>query len=91
MANDLTGNPMLVDTAAEITTHPTHVFRMIWTPTTAGDDILVEDNGGANLWAYKALAADANEGIEYERELDCQVNGITVTTIDNGTLYIFIR
>ena len=91
MANDLTGNPLKIDTAAEITTNPTHVFRMIWTPTTTGDDILVEDNAGNDLWAYKAVAGDSNQAIEYKREFDCQVNGITVTTIDNGTLYIFIR
>jgi hypothetical protein len=91
MANDLTGNPLKVDTAAAITTHPTHVFRMVWTPTTAGDDILVEDNGGSDLWAYKAIAADSNQAIAYEREFNSQVNGITVTTIDHGTLYIYIR
>ena len=91
MSNDLTGNPLKVDTAAEITTNPTFVHRMIWTPTTAGDDILVEDNGGSDLWAYKALAGDADQAIEYDRDFNMQVNGITVTTIDNGTLYIYIR
>jgi len=91
MANELNGNPWLVDTAATITTSNVFVKRMVWTPTTDGDDILVESNDGSNLWSYKAVAGDASEQIAYSREFDCNVNGITVTTIDNGTLYIYVR
>jgi len=91
MANELNGNPWLVDTAATITTSNVFGKRMVWTPTTDGDDILVESNDGSNLWSYKAIAGDTNEQIAYEREFDCLVNGITVTTIDHGTLYIYVR
>jgi len=91
MANNLTGNPLVIDTAATITTYPTKVKFMRWTPTTTGDDLLVVDNAGNTIWTYKALAADANQGITFDLTLDGAVcNGIVVSTIDNGTLYIYL-
>ena len=90
MSNVTTGNPWVLDTAAEITTHPTKIKRMIWSPTTAGDDLLVVDNAGNTIFKLKALAADTNQGIEYERVLEHSVNGVTITTIDHGTLYVHL-
>jgi len=90
MANVTTGNPWTLDTAGSITTYPTKVKRMVWTPTTDGDDLLVVDNSGATLWSLKAIAADSNQGISYERVFESSVNGISITTIDNGTLYVHL-
>ena len=91
MANVTTGNPWTCQSAGAVTTRPTYVNRMIWTPTTDGDDILVVDNSGATLWSLKAIAADTNQGISYERVFESSLNGITITTIDNGSLYVHIR
>ena len=91
MANITTGNPWTCETAAEVTARPTYVHRMIWAPTTDGHDILVVDNSGATLWSLKAIAADSNKGITYERVFESSLNGITITTIDGGTLYVHIR
>jgi hypothetical protein len=66
-----------------------YVSRMIWTPTTDGHDLDVTDKAGNELWAFKAIAADSNEGIEYERVFECSVNGITIVTIDSGDLLVF--
>lgn len=91
MADITTGNPWVLTEESVVTTNPTRVARMVWTPTTDGDDLSVTDNGGNVLWSMKALAADTNEGIEYERVFDCSVNGITVTTLDNGHLWIYFK
>lgn len=88
MANVTTGNPWILDTAAEITRNPVHVRRLRWTPTTDGDDLLVVDNGGNTIWSIKAIAADSNQGIGYTLEWGGSLNGITITTIDHGTLYV---
>ena len=88
MANVTTGNPWVLDTAGVITTNPLYVKRFLWTPTTDGDDILVHDNAGNVLWSLKAVAADTNEGIEYERIIEGSVNGLNLVTIDNGTLNV---
>ena len=89
MANDTTGNPWVLDTAGVITTNPFVVKRMVWTPTTVSDDILVQDNSGGTVWSLKAIAADSNQGISYELVLDGSLNGLNLVTIDHGTLYIY--
>lgn len=91
MANDLTGNPLTVDTAAVIRTGPCYVIRMSWGPAAAGDDILVSTNDGSKLFDYKAIAGNANGSIQETREIGYVVNGINVETIDTGTLTIHIR
>lgn len=90
MAKDITGNPWVCDTAESITTYPTRVNYMEWTPTTDGDDLLVVDNSGNTLWSIKAIAADTNQGISYKKDFNTSLNGITITTIDHGTLYVHI-
>jgi len=91
MANSTTGNPWVLDTAGSIITTPFRCKLMVWTPTTTGDDILLVDNGGNTLWSYKAIAGDSNQSIPYELPIDGVVNGLTITTIDHGTLYVYIR
>ena len=93
MANDITGNPWKLDTAAVIRTPPVKVKAMEWTPTTDGDDLLVSDNSGSEIWSLKAIAGDASEQIPYFWPLNGEglsCNGFTVTTIDNGTLRVWV-
>ena len=91
MANDSTGNPWKLDTAATISTSPVFVKYMRWTPTTDGDDLLVVNNAGDYVWSIKAIAADSNQAIDYKEEINGWVNGFIITTIDNGTLYVHIK
>jgi hypothetical protein len=89
--NDTTGNPWRFDNAdtGVITTRPFRVKKFYWTPTTDGDDILLVDNSGHILWSLKAIAATTNEEIPYEMEVNGSINGLTITTLDNGTLYVY--
>lgn len=90
MANDLTGNPLSVDTAATIISRPVFVHRMVWeSPTTAAHTLDVTDNAGHKLFAKTAIAGGT--GIAYEREIGASVSGIKVVTIQSGTLYIYIQ
>ena len=89
MANYTTGNPWKLADSGVITTNPMSVKRMVWTPEADGDDIDITDNAGNTLWAFKAIAADSNQGIEYERVFEGSVNGINLVTIDSGTLYVY--
>lgn len=91
MANASTGNPWKLDTAAVICTTPVFVKFMRWTPTTAEDDLLVQNNASDDVWRLKAIAADADQMIEYEITIDGWVNGFNLVTIDNGTLYVYIK
>jgi hypothetical protein len=89
--NDTTGNPWRFDNAdtGVITTSPFKVKKFVWTPTTDGDDILLTDNSGHYLWSLKAVAATTDQEISYEMEIDGSINGLTITTLDNGTLYVY--
>ena len=90
MANDITSNPWVLDTAGVVTTAPFRCKEIVWTPTTDGDDLLLADNGGKTIWSLKAVAADANQGIEYPKRIDGALNGLDITTIDNGTVYVYL-
>ena len=89
--NDTTGNPWRFDNAdtGVITTRPFKVKKFVWTPTTDGDDILLTDNSGHYLWNYKAVAGTSNQDIPYQMVIDGSINGLTITTLDNGTLYVY--
>jgi hypothetical protein len=85
-----TGNPYIVTQAdTSVMTTPARINYMEWFPTTTGDDIAITDNGSNTLWSLKAIAADSNQGIGYRKDFQCSVNGISVDTIDHGTLYIY--
>ena len=90
MANDITGNPWILDTAGSVTTSPFKCQYLKWTPTTDGDDLLIVDNAGNTVWSLKAIAADSNQGIDYKEPIEGVINGLSITTIDNGTLYVYL-
>ena len=94
MANDTTGTPWKLDTAAVIRTGPLKIKSMAWTPAADGDDLLVSDNAGHEVWSYKALAGDASEQIVYRWPLEGSpghpVNGFNLATIDSGTLRVWV-
>jgi len=91
MANATTGSPWTLDTADVIKTTPGYIHRIIWTPVSDGDDILIQDNGGNNVWKLKAIAGDTNQAIEYERVIEQSVNGFNLVTLDSGTVYVYVR
>ena len=91
MTNAYAGKPWTLDTAEVVSTNNVYITKMVYTPTTAGDDLLVQANDGSNIWKFKAIAGDASEQIEYVKDIDDYVNGFNLVTIDNGTLYVHVR
>jgi hypothetical protein len=91
MANSYSGKPWTLDTAEVITTENVYITKMVYTPTTDGDDLSVTAKDGSNIWLFKAIAGDSSQQIEYVKDIDDYVNGFTLTTIDNGTLYVHVR
>ena len=89
MANNINGNPWVIDTAAVIMTDPVHVKRMTWQEPTAADDLTIVDNAGGTIWDENALAGGA--GIAYDKEVGILANGFNLSVIDGGTLYVYIR
>ena len=72
-----------------ITTKPFKVKKFVWTPTADADDILLVDNSGHLLWVLVAIAGTATETIPYEMEINGSINGLTISTLSAGTLYVY--
>lgn len=91
MANDLTKNPWVVDTAgsAAILTSWADIRSIQWIGgTTAGHAAIVQDQNGVVIWRRLAQGANQNFDSEFEGRFGRRVNGLTVPTLDSGTLYI---
>ena len=95
MGNDLTGNPLIIDTAfagSEITDWdgPVHVISAEWQEPTAADDLTITDNSGTTIYDDNAIAGGT--GIRLDVKIGgVTYNGFNVTVIDGGTLYVYIR
>jgi len=88
MANNLGGSPYLIDTAAIITTRPIFIRQMVWQePSAAAQDLTVLDKGGRVLWDENALAGGV--GVSIEQDINQMCNGLNVSVIDSGTLYVY--
>lgn len=53
----------------------------------AGDDLLIKDAAGNELWADTADAANYKNFCPIKNT----VNGITLTTMDSGTVYVYLE
>ncbi len=90
MANDTSASPWILDTAGTIRTGPVRVTKMEWRPNATDDDLQVSDHTGRAKWVVKALAP-AQGGLElWESANGESFNGFQLTTIDGGTLYVWV-
>ncbi len=88
MANDLTANPYIIDTAATITEGLIHINRITWKePGTEGDDLTLTD--GADNVIEDVNALNVGTGAEMDKELNQMFTGLKVSVIDAGTLYVY--
>ncbi len=90
MANDLTGDPWKIDTAAGNTTTPAAtgqltVTRVRWVgASTAGHACILKDGQGRVRWHSIASGSNYVEG-----DSGFAANGLIVDTIQSGTLYLY--
>jgi len=89
MAVTQEGNKVtLFGTVADAITGRIHIQRLIWLkPTTAAHDIVVSDSKGKVVWQKTCDIADTDQELVLERGF--WVNGLTLTTIDSGTLMLY--
>ncbi len=86
MANDLTTNPIRIDT----TVGASHAFRLYiksirWVDAAAADDdVVITNTAGATIWEAVATAVNYSEEDLIERWVD----GIIVTTLSAGVIWI---
>jgi len=90
MANDTNANPMLLDTAATITTSPVMIKEMRWRGITAGaDDLVVSETPGNAVATKKGSDAGAGDSVLIWDQPKPMV-GFVLTTIDSGVLEVWV-
>ena len=91
MANQVTGNPWIIDTASgsAILTSMAQVRSFRWTGgTTAGHSCVVQDQNGKVVWDSFANGANFLDEKVFEERHGRTVNGLIVPTLGSGKLYI---
>lgn len=95
MSNTLTGSRWTIDTASEIALYssPLFIAEMRFLPGAAGDDVVVQDAAGVEIWSVTNALADGIAGAEeYDGRCKPPINGLKVPTLTSGAkLYIWVR
>lgn len=85
MANNLTGNPWVIDTAGSIFSGEVRIDRIAWkNATTLNHTVLIVDSAGNMIFEDFASGATYNTSEPRGRIY----TGVTVTTLNSGKLYI---
>lgn len=89
MANQITGNPFVVDTAdSTLTAAHVVVTGVRWVgATTNGHVAILTDTAGLVKWT--STHATANLGTAEESRIPFPSGGLKVTTLGSGKLYIY--
>ena len=90
MANDVTGVPLIVDTAASttLTDYTFTVTKIRWVnATTAGHTAIVQNKNSKVKFSAVATAANYTESEHFDPPLILE--GLIVPTLGSGTLYIY--
>lgn len=92
--NDLTGNPLVVDTASTTvpvwTAQAGRIQTIRWVGgTTAGHTAVVKDLAGHVKWAAVATAANYTDETDFWEPLTVK-SQILVSTLSSGVLYIYL-
>ncbi len=94
--NYMTGNPIVVNSSTGAVVTDTYSIKVIlWEQDQAtnqgimaNDSLLITDNNGKRITGKQAKGT--GDGLELFFEYPLPVNGITVSTLDGGVLYIYV-
>lgn len=88
MANSVTTNPLVLDTAGAITSGPVTIKAVSFTAAN-GEGFLLSDKEGNAVVGLEASTGDLSPSITIPGGI--KTNGLTVTTIDGGAAYIYLK
>ena len=93
MANKLTTNPIVLDTAGATSAIaiPLGIQAIVWdNPGAAGAQCVLHDAAGGNvIWQCTAQAQYVGGRIEFPRAL--RVAGLYLTTLGSGTVLVYLE
>ena len=88
MANVATTNPMVLDTAAAVVTTPVQIKAVVFTAAN-GDGLVLSDKDGNAILGLEASTGDLSPSVTVPGGI--KADGLTVTTIDGGTAYVYLK
>jgi hypothetical protein len=94
MANNITGNPFVLDTVTD-SMIPTgtvfDVFAIRWTSGSLADAISLQDAAGAVKWSATGTTASNVDETVFPAGLSVQFNGMKIPTLGAGKVYVYHR
>ena len=88
MANSVGTNPLVLDTAGVAATGPVTIRAVVFTAA-AASTLLLSDAAGNEVLTLETDVGDLNPSLTVPGGI--KVNGLTVTTIDAGKAYVYLR
>lgn len=88
MANSVTTNPLVLDSTGVVLTGPVTIRAVVYTAAD-GSTLLLSDSDGNAVLELETDAGDLNPSLTVPGGI--KVDGLTVTTIDAGTAYVYLR
>lgn len=94
MANNLTSNPLVIDTAggSAIVTKQIRISAIVWDPGTtpsANDSVVVDDASSRRKWS-STIYSGSFLPMPFTPSEPVISNGLTVPTLARGNLYIYL-
>ena len=95
MANELTSNPLIIDTGAAtvLVTSFLKVQKFRWIPSAAAQAVVVKDKNGVVRWAGNTIAAATEVGQNPDSNFTppLKMDGLIVSTLTSGSvLHIYL-
>lgn len=88
MANSVKTNPLVLDSTGVALTGPVTIKAILFTSTN-GSGLLLSDASGNAVASLEATTGDLSPTVTVPGGI--KVNGLTVTTIDAGVAYVYLK
>ena len=86
MANDIGGNPFVLDTVGSVTTDQISIDFIRWVGGAAAGDQCILKSGGRVIWKSLAPATNYVE----QSPIRKKYFGLTLDTLSSGTVYVYL-
>jgi hypothetical protein len=88
MANSVKVNPLVLDTAGAALTGPVTIKAVLFSAAD-GSTLVLSDASGNAICTLETDAGDLNPSVTVPGGI--KVDGLTVTTIDAGVAYVYLK
>jgi hypothetical protein len=88
MANSVTTNPLVLDSTGSALAGPVTIRAVVFSAA-AASTLVLSDADGNEVLTLETSAGDLNPSLTVPGGI--KVDGLTVTTIDAGTAYVYLR